>query len=344
MPGKIKISLVLIVLTFNILQTARAAAPMDFDGDGKTDLVVLNSENLGNQTFRYNWYVLRSRDGYFSVQWGAGRLAQPDAFTDHFVPADYDGDGKTDFAVWRRPLEQVTSANGLQCYFYILYSATGTYAAIPWGRSINLSYSDTPVPQDYDGDGKADIAIFRYGGISTWWILQSGDGNVRVERFGSGDEPVRGDYDGDGRADLAVARTSDFTSNATYNFFIKRSSDSTVISATLGRVIADFFAPGDYDGDGKTDIALFSGKSFEFSTGYWKWIRSRDGQVVNFKWGYPTDLAAQGDYDGDGKTDVAIYRKNSLSQCNVPSHFWINGSRSGVRVVHFGSCHNPVGY
>ena len=62
------------------------------------------------------------------------------------MPGDYDGDGRTDYAVARQlnPRE-----------FHIL---TQTGAAQFYQFGIN---TDIPVPGDYNGDGKTDIAVYR---------------------------------------------------------------------------------------------------------------------------------------------------------------------------------------
>lgn len=69
---------------------------------------------------------------------------------------------------------------------------------------------DVPMPGDYDGDRKSDLAVFRTSN-GFWYICSSSSGydcdRYSAEQFGlPGDFPIRGDFDGDGILDLAVWR------------------------------------------------------------------------------------------------------------------------------------------
>jgi hypothetical protein len=66
------------------------------------------------------------------------------------------------------------------------------------------------VPADYDGDGRADLAVFRRQ-TGEWFVLRTSDGGVRRVPFGSavfGDTPVPADYFGVGGVQVAVYRTT----------------------------------------------------------------------------------------------------------------------------------------
>jgi len=98
------------------------------------------------------------------------------------VPADYDGDGKADFAVF-----DPNMVNGYA--WYILQSSNSTLAIYEWGEP-----GDKPVPNDYDGDGKCDRAIWR-SSTGVWYIINSHDASTRTVEWGiPGDIPVPAYY------------------------------------------------------------------------------------------------------------------------------------------------------
>lgn len=166
--------------------------PSDYTGDGKTDITVFRSILPRTDPDTGTWWVRDSATIESSVTfWGSNWFA----YADIAIPADYDGDGKADHACFRM-------SDGLgsePARFHILPSSGAAPIVQDWGNRL---FGDRPVPADYDGDGKADIAIYRNG---QWWIRQSSNGSVRIEQFGLGsDKVVPGDFDGDGKADLAV--------------------------------------------------------------------------------------------------------------------------------------------
>ncbi len=59
----------------------------------------------------------------------------------------------------------------------------------------------------------------------------------------------------------------------------------------------------DYDGDGKSDLAVYR-------DGYWSIYSLANGIILNNAgvWGGPNSIRVPGDYDGDGKSDLAVYR------------------------------------
>ncbi len=187
------------------------------------------------------------------------------------VPADYNGDGKVDLAVWR-PTTGVWWVRGVE--------------TVQWGLP-----GDVPVVADFDGDGRADLAVWRpSSGI--WYVH-----GVTTAQWGKpGDVPVPADYNGDGRADLAVWRPS------TGVWWVHG------VTTTQWGKPGDRAVPADYNGDGRAELAVWRP-----STGVW-WVHG----VVTAQWGKPGDVPVPGDYNGDGRTDLAVWRPST-------GVWWVHG-------------------
>lgn len=160
---------------------------------------------------------------------------------------------------------------------------------------------------DYDGDGKADLAVFRPAD-NYWYINNSSNGSMSAARFGvPSDYLMPGDFDGDGKADVAVWRENVDQSSA--YCFILRSSDSTVRTEQFGQTW-DVLAVGDWDGDGIDDPAVYRDSAFgQQSYFFYKGsLNNPNGAITFVPWGTAGDRPVSGDHDGDGKVDAAVYR------------------------------------
>ena len=271
----------------------------DFDGDGRTDLTVYRGSN---NTF----YAHGSLTGNLSAR----QIGQPGDSVS--LTVDFDGDGKSDFS---------TARYNAEVLWRIFKSTTNTLEEIRWGSS---TLGDFFAAADYDGDARADIAVFRAG---TWYIMESSTGNVRYEYFGqAGDVPSPNDYDGDGKADLAVARSQ----NGQRFWYIRRSSDNQFYGFPWG-LSSDAFFTGraDWDGDGKADVSVIRNESGQR---IFYILRSSDSQLQVIRWGLSSDLVKLGDYDGDGKTDAAVTR--TVNGAKV--FLILQSSNNALRYEYFG--------
>jgi hypothetical protein len=268
----------LLLIFLILLGFANARAQAYFDYDAKADLGVFRPSEG-------NWYSFSSESlTSTTTRWGLS--------TDFLVPADYDGDGLTDFAVWRPDTGT----------WYVLRSRDGKYQYINWGTRtyVPVGYvSDEPVPADYDGDGHADLAVWRPA-TGVWYVLKSTSGYnpeyAEYFRWGKlGDIPVPADYDADGKTDFAVFRSTE------NRWYVYQSSDGAWKTSRFGQAGYDLLVPADYTGDEKADFAVYR-------QGTWLIEDSATNEIYTFQFGLAADTPVPADYNGDGLTDLGVFR------------------------------------
>jgi Ca2+-binding RTX toxin-like protein len=282
----------------------------DFNGDGRADIAV-TSYGLGGIAD-----YLSNGDGTFrpvySVQTGTDWASWPNA---HAITGDFNGDGRADIAITSYGLGGIADylSNG-DGTFRAAYSVqTGTdWASWPSAHAIT---------GDFNGDGRADIAITSYGlgGIANY--LSNGDGTFRpVYSVQSGTDwaswpsahAITGDFNGDGRADIAVTSSglggiASYLSNGDGTFRPVYSVQSGTDWASWPSAHA---ITGDFNGDGRADIAVISSGL----GGIASYLSNGDGTFravysaqTGFNWtDSPTARVASGDFNGDGRADIAV--------------------------------------
>lgn len=339
----------------------------DYDGDGSTDFVVTRdlappvalannsktgrgglktAQTVGSEPTAGDsavpeqagstlaWWIMNSGSGSATtVDFGQSR------FADFVTPADFDGDGRTDIAIWRRITTGQPSGNA---FFYILNSFDSTVQEVDFGQ-----FGDNPsVVGDYDGDGRADPAVFRQDfstpGQSYFFYKGSAGGGETTyvpwgDNTGANLKSYPGDFDGDGMYDFVVYRDV----GGQGQFVLLRSSDFGVEYINWG-LPDDLLAPGDYDGDGQTDfmVVRLGDPGLEFQ---W-YLLERDGGGTGaspINWGTAAlinsnEYIAQGDYDGDGSTDIAIWRQDSSNSDNC--YYYVRRSSDmALQAVEWGA-------
>ncbi len=179
----------------------------------------------------------------------------PSTFLDGALVADYNGDGIPDICEIDMSSDEIR---------WIWKLGNGNNE---WTELAPVTFGETATDKcavgDFNGDGKADLAILRSGSSLTTWYIDYApcDGNFDEKGFFglSGDIPLSGDFNADGVDDICVYRPSNgtwYVCFADISGFPEFDSHLAINGVIFG-TSTDIPLVGDFDGDGYDDMALF---------------------------------------------------------------------------------------
>jgi len=279
----------------------------DFNHDGKTDFMTANADPNTISV------VLGKGDGTFfdiapGVPLSIDRASQ-------ITVGDLNGDGILDLAVADEGENEVG-----QTVEVLLGKGNGTFAK---GKAFPADFQpQQPVITDFNHDGHPDLLVANFGQFpsnsgSLSLLLSNGRGFQKTRNFPAGDFPLGvavADFNGDGNPDAAVMDFGTDLGVAGISLLLGNGKDAFAMPKTVIAfpefTIAGQIASGDFNGDGKADLAYLTSADLEelsvqFGNG--------DGTFQN-----PIIVASEsafqtifftfsvGDFNGDGKPDFAI--------------------------------------
>jgi FG-GAP-like repeat/Abnormal spindle-like microcephaly-assoc'd, ASPM-SPD-2-Hydin/FG-GAP repeat len=245
---------------------------------------------------------------------------------------DFNGDGKLDLAIGNIGSKNVS---------ILLGKGDGTFRApINFGASTPHALA----AGDFNGDGKLDLAIANFAGGSVSIRLGNGNGTFGAPvSYATGNSPTAlaaGDLNRDGKLDLVVVNGGNSNGVSSVSILLGNGHGTFHAVAKYPASFGDSVAVGDFNHDGKLDVAVVNFGNSSVSV----FLGNGDGTFQTAR-NFITDNAptaiAVGDFNGDGKLDLAVANIVSNSGLGDVSVLLGNGNGTFQPPVNYHAGSNP---
>jgi len=277
--------------SYSTIAVSRDVAVADFNGDGIPDMAVVD------QSGEKVYILLGNGDGTFTAASGSPVTVSGSVLVG-IAAGDFNDDGNVDLAVTDYYANKV---------FILLGNGNGTFQT---PSSIGVVNEPTEiVTADFNKDGNLDLALVSYSGNEVEVLLGNGSGGFPTTgTFATGSNPysiAAADLNNDGNMDLVVGN------NGASSVTVLLGNGAGSFTQPSGSPFAAGANPspgglaiGDFNGDGKPDIAVPDSGSTAVSI----LLGNGDGTFAS-----PSTLSAQSgqktiataDFNGDGNLDLA---------------------------------------
>jgi len=285
----------------------------DLNGDTKLDLAVtVHGTGTGNLVA-----VWRNTSSSGSITFDTEQDFGVGTAPVGVAIGDLDGDNKHDLVVANNNSASGTTISVLQ--------NTGSSGNINFASAVSFTTGTAPyevVINDFDGDGKRDVAVTNWvsDSISVFQNTSSGSSislAVKVD-FATADGPLGiavGDFDGDTKPDIATANYGGNSisvlrnTNSPYTVSFSSKVDFATGNGPIGIAI------GDLDGDTKLDLAVAALSANQVSvlrnTSTGTGTANTSFAKTDWTVGTAPYAVAIADFDKDGKLDLAVTNSGS---------------------------------
>ncbi len=307
----------------------------DFNGDGNTDIACWNGTNS------WNVGLSNGYNSFNSESWGGPVPLINSQYTSvdySCLTGDFAGNGKTDIACY------ASNPNNIYQWNIGLTNSSGSgFNTYQWNNGPIPAYATIMTVNvdcytgDFNGDGKTDIACYNmYTGNWNVALSTSNSSGVSFNTAQwSGPSPfqggcITGDFNGDGKTDLMCYNSS----QNQWEIAISTGSNFNTAQAIGIPSISTNFMPqqcfvGDYNGDGLSDIACYSGSgsSWTISLSTGGLLFSSYTATLPVPASPASDWCMTGDFNDDGRTDIACY--SNYSNIYYGGYWWVGFSVDG---------------